>query len=254
MLGFLALFGGFVQIPGLDDVVENFLTGSFLDSRLYEHLPSSPPTGGGLALGGAISLVGICPRVSSPTCADPATAALIERFRPLHAFVSTSGTSTSSTTPSSTARCSPSAASSNDVVERVVVQGICRRRDRRRPRRRRRRRAAAQSGFVRAYALLLIGGFAGPRPLLPDRGAWSEMIHVLLWLPLAAGLVCFVVPRERRRWAALLGRARRRSALAIALVVDFNTGTAGSSTPSTRAGSPPSACATSSASTGSASS
>ena len=57
----------------------------------------------------------------------------------------------------------------NSVFERVVVQGIVNGDGRRGPRRRRRSSASAQSGFVRAYALLVIGGFAGARPLLPDR-------------------------------------------------------------------------------------
>ena len=38
---FGALFAGLVQIPGVDDVVEKFLEGSFEDSHLYHELPST---------------------------------------------------------------------------------------------------------------------------------------------------------------------------------------------------------------------
>src|SRR3954454_10320440 len=52
------------------------------------------------------------------------------------------------------------------------------------------------------------------------------MIQILLWLPLAAGLLCFAVPRRAVPAIALLG-TRGTLGLAIALVADFNTGIAG---------------------------
>ena len=36
VLSFLALFAGFVQVPGVDDVIHRFLAGSFEDSKLYD--------------------------------------------------------------------------------------------------------------------------------------------------------------------------------------------------------------------------
>src|SRR3954447_8664849 len=52
------------------------------------------------------------------------------------------------------------------------------------------------------------------------------MIQILLWLPLAAGLLCFAVPRRAVPAIALLGTLGTLG-LAIALVADFNTGIAG---------------------------
>jgi hypothetical protein len=49
---FGALFAGFVQIPGVDDVVHKFLHGSFLDSKLYEQGPSTTAAYRGLLIGG----------------------------------------------------------------------------------------------------------------------------------------------------------------------------------------------------------
>ena len=88
------------------------------------------------------------------------SAALIRRLAPdPHASSSTSGTSTSSTTRSSTGPLIAIGRFANDVVERSSSRGSS-------PRRSDVVRGVgvivrgAQSGFVRAYALLLIGGFA----------------------------------------------------------------------------------------------
>ena len=59
MLAFLALFGGLVQVPGVDDVITNFLDPVFADSPLAAIHPSIGADWVGLAIGGAISLAGI---------------------------------------------------------------------------------------------------------------------------------------------------------------------------------------------------
>ena len=59
LLGFGALFGGFLQIPGVDDVVHRFLHGSFEDSSLYEQGPSNAAAYRGLTIGGLLSILGI---------------------------------------------------------------------------------------------------------------------------------------------------------------------------------------------------
>ena len=63
MLGFLALFGGLVQIPGVDDVITKFLDPVFADSPLAAIHPTVGADWDGLAVGGAISLLGIGDRL-----------------------------------------------------------------------------------------------------------------------------------------------------------------------------------------------
>ena len=126
ILGVLSMFGGLVQVPGVDDVIEKFLAGSFLDSTLYEVVVPDRRRWEGLAIGGVIAITGIslayyCYVVAAgghgPRCAERLRAAA-------HASSSTSGTSTSSTTRSSTGPTIAVGRFANDVVERVVVQGI----------------------------------------------------------------------------------------------------------------------------------
>jgi len=159
VLGFLSIFGGVVEIPGLDNVVENFLAGSFLDSKLYENLPTVAADWGGLALGGLISIVGISLAYFAYVRRPGTTAALITRFGPLYKLFVNKWYFDELYDAVIYRPLLAVGRFCNDVVERVVVQGIV---------------AAAvdvvrgvgvvvrgaQSGFVRAYALLLIGGFA----------------------------------------------------------------------------------------------
>jgi NADH-quinone oxidoreductase subunit L len=159
VLGFLSIFGGVVEIPGLDNVVENFLAGSFLDSKLYENLPTVAADWGGLALGGLISIVGISIAYFAYVRRPGTTAALIRRFGPLYKLFVNKWYFDELYDAVIYRPLLAVGRFCNDVVERVVVQGIV---------------AAAvdvvrgvgvvvrgaQSGFVRAYALLLIGGFA----------------------------------------------------------------------------------------------
>ena len=59
VLGFGALFAGLIQIPGVDHVVTTFLEGTFESSSLYHLEPSTADSWLGLAVGGAISVIGI---------------------------------------------------------------------------------------------------------------------------------------------------------------------------------------------------
>ncbi len=161
VLGFGALFAGFLQIPGVTEVVDHFLEPTFEDSPLVR----DPPVGGrrvDRARGrhGALrrpgSALAYYMYVVEPGDDDAAARALPARPRlPAQQVVLRRALRRAS----STGRCSRSGASANSVFERVVVQGIVggtvglvrganalvR---------------SAQSGFVRAYALLVVAGFA----------------------------------------------------------------------------------------------
>jgi NADH-quinone oxidoreductase subunit L len=159
LLGFLSITGGFIEIPGLDEVVKNFLAGSFLQSHLYESLPSTAADWEGLAIGGAISIIGIALAYLVWVRRPGTSAALIRRFRPVHTFLFNKWYFDELYDAAIYRPLIATGRFANDVFERVVVQGIV---------------AGtvdlvrgvgvvvrgAQSGFVRAYALLLIGGFA----------------------------------------------------------------------------------------------
>jgi len=159
ILGFLALFGGLVQIPGVTNVIETFLAPAFADSIFEDIIPSTGSAYIGLAVGAAVSIVGVAAAylvyVSRPGTAP----ALIQRFRPIHAFLVNKWYFDELYDAVVYRPLIATGRFANAVIERVVVQGIV--------------TAAvdlvrgvgvvvrgAQSGFVRAYALLLVGGFA----------------------------------------------------------------------------------------------
>ena len=159
VLGFLSITGGFVEIPGLDEVVKNFLQGAFLQSHLYDALPTVAADWRGLATGGAISIIGISLAYLVYVRRPGTTAELIRRFGAIHTFLVNKWYFDELYDAVIYRPLLAVGRFCNDVVERVVVQGIV---------------AAAvdlvrgvgvvvrgaQSGFVRAYALLLVGGFA----------------------------------------------------------------------------------------------
>ena len=163
VLGFRALFGGLVQIPGVDDVLEHFLERHLrglaavphpsLDrrrvarasrsARLISHRRdrASPTT--------ATSRARASPARADRAPAPPCTRFLVNKwyfdelidalvYRPVLAI----------------------GRFANAVFERVVVDGIVSGDRRRRSRGAAASSAAPSRGFVRAYALLLIGGFA----------------------------------------------------------------------------------------------
>src|SRR4051794_6014864 len=159
VLGFLSITGGFIEIPGVDEVVKTFLQGSFLQSSLYDALPSVAADWEGLVIGGAISITGIAIAWFIWVRRPGTSAALIRRFRPVHTFLFNKWYFDELYDAAIYRPLIATGRFANNVFERVVVQGIV---------------AGtvdlvrgfgvvvrgAQSGFVRAYALLLIGGFA----------------------------------------------------------------------------------------------
>jgi NADH-quinone oxidoreductase subunit L len=158
-LAFLSIVGGAVQIPGLDDLITKFLHGSFLDSTLYEQLPSVAADWEGLGVGAVIALLGIATAYLVYVARPGTAAALIRRFRPVHTLLVNKWYFDELYDALVYRPVIAVGRFANTVLERVVVQGIV---------------AGAvgavrgvgvvvrgaQSGFVRAYALLLVGGFA----------------------------------------------------------------------------------------------
>ncbi len=112
-LALLALLGGAVQIPRLNEALHHFLEPSFHDSRFYEELePSGALTTVGLLIGAAIALLGIFVAYTplGAVARAPARAPAAVRVRRTGSS-STSGTSTRGSICSWSARWRGSAAS-----------------------------------------------------------------------------------------------------------------------------------------------
>ena len=160
LLGFGALFAGLLQVPGVDNVIFGFLEPAFHDSPLAEIHPSVGAEWRGLAIGGAISLVGIA--LAWLLWADrPALPARIRaRFRPLYLLFLNKWYFDEAIDLLVVRPALAIGRFANRTFERFVVDGMV-------SGTAETVRGASgivrlvQSGFVRGYALLLIAGLGG---------------------------------------------------------------------------------------------
>jgi NADH-quinone oxidoreductase subunit L len=86
-LAVLALLAGVVQVPGLDDVIDNFLAPSFADSPYENAAPSDGSEWLGLGVGGLIALAGIAVAYYAYVRRRGVTLELRDRFAHVHAFL-----------------------------------------------------------------------------------------------------------------------------------------------------------------------
>jgi NADH-quinone oxidoreductase subunit L len=160
VLAFLALAGGLVQIPGVDDVIGAFLEPVFHNSPLAAIHPTVAKDWEGLGIGAVISVFGIFIAYFFYV-AQPATPAiLIARLRPLYTLFVNKWYFDELIDLLIVRPALAVGRFANRVFERFVVDGlvtgtedvvggagrVVR---------------SVQSGFVRSYALLLVAGFAG---------------------------------------------------------------------------------------------
>jgi len=87
VLAFLALFAGFIQVPGVDETVTHFLDPVFTDSPLAAIHPSNTAAWIGLAIGAAISLAGIAIAWWLYVLSPETPRRLQERFSAVHTFL-----------------------------------------------------------------------------------------------------------------------------------------------------------------------
>ena len=159
VLGVLAVVGGYIQIPGVDEVITEFLVPTFEDSPLEAiHEPTSAAWIG-LGVGAVISILGIAIAYYLYVANPGTTARLIARARRIHEFLLHKWYFDEAQDALVYRPAIGFGRFANAVFERFVVQGLI---------------AGtvglvrsvgmvvrgAQSGFVRSYAALLIGGFA----------------------------------------------------------------------------------------------
>jgi NADH-quinone oxidoreductase subunit L len=159
VLGVLSLVGGWVQIPGVTDVVESFLEPTFEASAFADQVPSDAAAYLGLLVGAVMAAAGIGLAYYLYVVAPGTTARIRARARAAYAFLLNKWYFDELYDAVAYRPVIALGRFANSVFERVVVQGIV---------------AGtvgavrgagvlvrgAQSGFVRAYALLLVGGFA----------------------------------------------------------------------------------------------
>ena len=86
-LALLSIVGGVVAIPGISDILEKFLEGTFHDSRFHDTAPTTGAEVWGLVVGGLISILGIG-LAWWVYVREPGTATRVrERFAWLHRFL-----------------------------------------------------------------------------------------------------------------------------------------------------------------------
>ncbi len=160
VLSVLALFAGFVQVPGLDRMVTNFLDPVFAGSPLAAIEPSTGAAWTGLAIGAAISVAGIAIAYWAYVLRPEVPGKLIERFGWLHTFLVNKWYFDELIDILIVRPALAIGRFANRTFERWVVDGlitgtvdtvresgsVVR---------------GLQNGFVRSYALLLLVGFAG---------------------------------------------------------------------------------------------
>ena len=158
-LAVLSIIGGVIQIPGVSAGMEHFLEGTFEESELFHIVPSEGSAYLGLLAGGAMAIAGIALAYLLYVRRPGATLGLRDRARGVHDFLFNRWFFDELIDAVIYRPAIRTGRFANEVVERVVVDGIV--------------NATtgvvrevgvlvrgAQSGFVRAYALLLLGGFA----------------------------------------------------------------------------------------------
>ena len=217
-----ALFAGFVQIPGVDNVIANFLDPVFADSPLSAIHPSTGASWLGLAIGAAVSLSGIGIAYWLYVVRPELPGELQRRFAGVHRFLSNKWYFDELIDILVVRPALAIGRFANQTFERFVVDGIV--------------TGTAdtvrsagglvrlvQSGFVRSYALLLVAGFAG---LALYFLLLELMTNFLLWTPLAFGLVGLFLPRRLTGWWATLGAAVTLG-IAIAVLAGFDSGASG---------------------------
>jgi NADH-quinone oxidoreductase subunit L len=86
-LALLALVAGFLQIPGVTDVVEHFLEPTFEDSQFHDTAPTEGAELLGLVAGGLIAIGGITAAYVAYVKRRGVTLELRDRFRGVHDFL-----------------------------------------------------------------------------------------------------------------------------------------------------------------------
>src|SRR5450755_1565138 len=160
-LAVLAVVGGVLQIPGVDDSIARFLAPTFADSHLVRDVPSTSADWLGLAVGAAIAITGIAIAYRIWIVKPGTSTKLRERFAPVYTVLVNKWYFDELIDFLVVRPAQWSGRFADSVLERVVIAGgvtgsvtVIVRAGSAAVRR-------AQTGFVRYYAALVVVGISG---------------------------------------------------------------------------------------------
>ena len=160
-LAVLSIVGGYLAVPGISDVIETFLEPTFADSRFHDTAPTEGAEVWGLVVGGIIAVLGIALAWWVYRRRPGTAARLTERFPWAHRFLGRKWYFDELYDATFVRPAAWAGGFGRRVIEHNFVQGtivggatgivrvgtsVAR---------------AVQTGYLRAYALLLLLGVAG---------------------------------------------------------------------------------------------
>jgi NADH-quinone oxidoreductase subunit L len=160
-LALLALVAGFLQIPGVTDVLERFLEPTFHDSHFVHEHPSDSSEHIGLVIGAAISLAGIALAGLLYLRRPGTTARLAERYRGVHDFLARKWYFDELYELAVVRPFAAAGRLGRDVVESTFVQGVLVGGTVRLVQAGSSFARSVQTGELRSYAALLLVGVSG---------------------------------------------------------------------------------------------
>jgi len=160
-LALLSIIGGYLAVPGISDVIEKFLEPTFKDSRFHDTAPSNGAEVLGLVAGGIISIAGIALAWHVYLRRRDTAPALIRRFPRLHGFLSSKWYFDELYEAVFVGPAATMGSFGRRVIETDFVQGTIAGGATGIVRVGTSFARAIQTGYLRAYALLLLLGLAG---------------------------------------------------------------------------------------------
>ena len=196
-LAVLATVGGLLQVPKVDDALHNFLAPTFADSSYYEDLaPSETLAWGGLVIGALVGASGIFIAYQLWVVHPERPARIRQQFAPLYRLFVNKWYFDEAIDFLVVRPFAWFGRFARNTFERVVVNGAIVGGAAGAVRAGSAAVRAIQSGYLRYYAALLRPRARGPRPLLPDLGVVTVHLSILLFWPLAFGVVAGLAPRS----------------------------------------------------------
>ncbi len=162
LLALGAIVAGWIQIPNVTEALDHFLEPTFAESRFHEELhPSDALTFGGMALGAVLSIAGIAVAYLIWMKRPAIATTLRERFRPLHTLFANKWYADEALDRLFVRPGAWFGRFAQHTFERVVVDGLFVGGPVGLVRAGSAAVRSRQSGFLRAYAALMVLGLAG---------------------------------------------------------------------------------------------